>query len=127
MKEAESRLPGHEEAVRQAEAQAQRRAEEELQRLSQLEAICEKAQAEAEQRTAKESALKSKLETLLKADEEKVEIISEAAGDQLLSLEPISHATADASAHSSDEEAELPWLDIDLSRPARSGSREQGN
>jgi hypothetical protein len=61
IKETESRLPSHEEELRQAQAQAQRLADEEVQRLSKLEEACKQAEAEAAERAAREQALNERL------------------------------------------------------------------
>jgi hypothetical protein len=116
IKETEARLPAHQEAVRQAEAQAQRCADEELQRLSQLEAACAQAELEAKLRNEREQALNSKIENLRQEEQVPVAVVSEIEvfDHEMFSPEPVSIAAIDTADTAVNDSGEVSWLSIDL-------------
>ena len=73
IRETEARLPEHAEAVRQIEAQAQRQADEEMQRLAELESAREQARMKAEERAEQERKLKAELDALRETEEEQLQ------------------------------------------------------
>jgi hypothetical protein len=119
IKEAEARLPAHQEALRQAEEQAQQTADEETQKLSQLEAVYEKAQAESAQRAASERSFNEKLESIQSSSlltdnfevvlDPEVETVALPIEENVTSIAPYEEST------------EEPWLTIDFD-PKKSGA-----
>src|SRR6185369_3893900 len=99
-----------------------RRADEELQRLSQLEAIWEQAETDARSRQEKEQKLNSKIEDLSPQKEPQAELIHEIEVIEDQTPAPVSVALEDVVKPAEVESDEISWLSIDLNNSSQGNS-----